>query len=131
MFLKLLWVEYYIFDAGTSIAKASALLFYARIFGQTHSRFRYALWVVHGMNVAWLIGILLAVVFECSPIEKAWKPQLPGHCANTRTLWLGSGLPSLIIDIFILLMPLPPLWKLQMKPTRKYLIMGVFICGYL
>jgi hypothetical protein len=130
-FLKLLWIEYFIFDTGTAVAKSSALFFYARVFGVVNSTFRYGLWVVHFLNIGWLIGILFGVIFECSPIEKAWKVTLPGTCLNTGNLWLGSGIGSLLIDVIILLMPLPMLWQLQLKMVRKLQIIGVFICGYL
>lgn len=130
-FLKLLWVEYYLFDAGTAVAKSSALFFYARVFGVINQWFKYALWTLHSANVAWLVGIIFGVIFECSPIQKAWKISLEGTCVNTQTLWLASGITSLLIDIFILLIPLPMLWKLQMKVSRKLQIIGVFVCGYL
>lgn len=128
-FLKLLWIIYYIFDTGTAVSKSSALFFYARIF--SISKFKYALWVVHAMNVGWLVGILISVTFMCNPIQKAWDVSLPGTCLNTGRLWLGSGLASLIIDVIILVMPLPMLWKLKMKTIRRIQISGVFICGYL
>jgi hypothetical protein len=131
LFLKLLWVEYYIFDSGTAIAKTSALFFYARIFGVVNTTFKYALWTVHALNLFWLVGFLFAVGFECTPVEKAWKPSLPGKCANTGVLWLASGIISLFIDILILLMPLPMLWKLRMRMTRKIQVIIVFVCGYL
>ncbi|ROV87838.1 hypothetical protein VMCG_10546 [Cytospora schulzeri] len=130
-FLKVLWIVYYIFDTGTAVGKASALFFYARIFSVSNSRFKYALWLVHAMNVAWLLAILLSVTFMCSPIQKAWETSLPGTCLNTGLLWTGSGVTSLIIDVIILIMPLPMLWKLQLKTIRRIQISGVFICGYL
>ncbi|KAF3061499.1 hypothetical protein GL218_03013 [Daldinia childiae] len=130
-FLKLLWVVYYIFDTGTAVSKSSALFFYARVFGSTNSRFKYALWLVHAMNVIWLVTILLDVTFMCTPIAKAWDTTLDGHCLNTGRFWMGSGITSLIIDIIILVMPMPMLWKLHMKTIRKIQILGVFICGYL
>ncbi|QKX55356.1 uncharacterized protein TRUGW13939_02448 [Talaromyces rugulosus] len=130
-FLKLLWVQYYIFDTGTSVAKASALFFYVRVFTQSAPRFRYALLVVHAMNAIWLLAILLAVVFECNPIRKAWTPELPGTCISTDKLWLGSGSTSLIIDVIILVIPMPTLWQLQLKTSRRILIIGVFVCAYM
>ncbi|KAL4772929.1 hypothetical protein BDW60DRAFT_222136 [Aspergillus nidulans var. acristatus] len=131
IFLKLLWTEYYVFDTGTAVAKASALLFYARIFTRASSRFRYCLWAVHACNVCWLIGILLAVVFECLPIAKVWNPSLSGSCQDTRILWMGSGITSLIIDVFILVLPVPMVWRLKATPMRKILATLVLISGYL
>ncbi|KAK1147218.1 hypothetical protein N8T08_001957 [Aspergillus melleus] len=131
LIMKLLWVEYFIFDTGTSIARASALLFYSRVFDQIQSRFRYALWLVHAMNIAWMIGMHVVVALQCTPTEKVWNRLLPGRCIDVRTLFLGSGIPSLIINVMILVLPLPLLWRLQMKIIRKLLIIGVFLCGYL
>lgn len=130
-FFKLLWIEYFIFDTGTAVAKSSALFFYARIFGSVNCWFKWSLWAIHFMNVGWLVGILSGVTFMCNPIQKAWKVHLPGTCLNTGILWLGSGISSLLIDILILLLPLPMLWRLQLRLTRKLQIIVVFICGYL
>lgn len=130
-FPKILWAFYYIYDTATAVGKASALFFYARIFSMSHSRFKYALWLAHFMNVVWLLVIMLCVTFMCNPIQKAWETSLPGTCLNTGLLWTGSGATSLIIDVIILLLPLPMLWKLQIKTIRRIQISGVFLCGYL
>lgn len=114
-----------------AVSKTSALLFYTRVFTMANTKFKYALWAVHTMNIAWFIGTLLSVTFICNPIEKVWDFTLPGTCLNFRRLWLGNGLPNLIIDVIILVLPLPMLWKLQMKTTRRIQISGVFVCGYL
>lgn len=131
LFAKLLWTEYFVFDTGTSVAKASALFFYSRLFTQAHTRFRYCIYAVHALNALWLVGIIFSVIFECTPIEKVWNSSLPGRCDNSRTLWLGSGIPSLILDVFILVLPVPMLLRLQMSPSRKLLAVGVIILGYL
>ncbi|GAT19991.1 hypothetical protein RIB2604_00605750 [Aspergillus luchuensis] len=131
IFLKLLWAEYFVFDTGTSVAKASALFFYSRLFSQANTRFRYCIYVVHALNALWLVGILLSVIFECTPIQKVWYPTLPGRCDNSRILWMGSGIPSLIIDVFILVLPVPMVLRLKMNPTRKMLAIGVIVLGYL
>ncbi|KAA8648033.1 uncharacterized protein ATNIH1004_003916 [Aspergillus tanneri] len=125
--MKLLWTEYFIFDTGTSVARASALLFYSRVFTQVQSHFKYALWILHVMNLAWMVGLHIVVGIQCDPIEKVWKPLIPGRCIGMRTLFLGSGISSLIINIFILVLPLPLLWRLQMQMVRKLLIIGVFL----
>ena len=130
--LKLLWVEYYIFDTGTSLAKSSALFFYARIFNSANNKkFKYALWATQAAVFLWLFAILISVVFSCIPVQKTWQPWIEGHCSNEDTVWLGSVIPSIIIDFVILILPLPMLWKLQIKPLQKLLVTGIFICGYL
>ena len=130
-YLKLSWVSYYVFQSGTAVSKTSALFFYARVFSMSNSRFKYALWLVHGLNAAWLLAFLMSIIFMCTPIKKVWETTIPGTCIDNRKLWTGSAASSLIIDIIILVMPLPMLWKLQLKTIRKLQICAVFICGYL
>lgn len=109
-YLKLVWIIYFVHTTGMAIAKTSVLLFYTRVFGMRNSKFKYAVWSIHAMNIAWVIGTLLSVTFVCNPVSEAWNFMLPGTCLNFTQLWLGNGLPNLIIDIFILVLPVPMLW---------------------
>ncbi|RDW86502.1 uncharacterized protein DSM5745_03144 [Aspergillus mulundensis] len=131
LFHIFLWAAYIVFIIGATIAKASALLFYARVFTQTHSRLRYCLWTLHALNVAWLLGTLFAVVFMCLPVSKVWHRDIPGHCRSPSAIWLGSGISGVFIDVLILVLPIPIVWGLQMKPCRKFLAVLVIILGHL
>jgi hypothetical protein len=131
LLLKLLWVEYFIFNTGCMIGRASALFFYTRFLGVVNNWFRHAIWIVHGLNVMWLTIMLFIITFECTPIAKIWEPTRPGRCLNTGAIWIGSGVSSLFLDIIVLIIPIPVLWKLHLNLVRKLQIVGVFICGYL
>lgn len=43
---------------------------------------------------------------------------------------MGSAIPSVLIDIIILVLPLPKLWHLKIDLARKIGLMTVFILGY-
>ncbi|KAL6717590.1 hypothetical protein ACLMJK_005505 [Lecanora helva] len=128
--LKALYACYIIYDISITLPKISALLFYARVFGTQNKLFNYACWVTHGLAVAWLLAISMIGVFLCDPIKKQWEPTTPGHCHPNTLLWITSAVPSVVIDLILLLLPLPMLWKLQMRTSRKTMIMTVFACGY-
>ena len=130
MFLKMLFAQYFIYDAGVSLTTFSALLFYTRIFTSQSARFRRTIWMTHALVLLWLLGIWFATLFLCSPIQKQWNPTVDGSCGDTGGLWLGSAIPSVIIDAIILALPMPMLWRLKLKRSRKILVTGVFICGY-
>src|SRR6266536_3274838 len=66
-----------LYKAAVGLAKTSMLLLYLRIF-QTN-RFRKAVWVVMFIVVGTAIGTIMPTIFQCTPIEKAWKPSVPGH----------------------------------------------------
>ncbi|KAL4906218.1 hypothetical protein BDW74DRAFT_177237 [Aspergillus multicolor] len=131
LFHIFLWSAYIVFICGATIARASALFFYARVFTQTRSRLWYYLWTLHALNVAWLMGTLFAVIFMCLPVSRVWHRNIPGHCRNPSAIWLGSGISSVFIDVLILVLPIPIVLGLQMKPCRKFLAMLVIILGHL
>ncbi|PWY89165.1 hypothetical protein BO70DRAFT_418230 [Aspergillus heteromorphus CBS 117.55] len=128
---KLVYVTFFSFGLGTGFGRASALLFYALIFDMISRTFAYALWVLHALNVAWMVGLVFAVIFQCSPVESAWNPAVKGHCVALWSLWMGILLPALIIDLAILLLPMPILGKLHLPRSRKFLIITLFACGYM
>ncbi|KAH8779803.1 hypothetical protein F5883DRAFT_516816 [Diaporthe sp. PMI_573] len=83
--IVILWVVCYVFTLELAVSKASALLFYTRVFTMSNSKFKYAVLSVHAMNVAWFLGTLPSVNFICSPIQKD-----PDH--QSLCLWiLASG----------------------------------------
>ena len=129
-FLQILFAQYFLYDAGISLVKLSALLFYTRIFTSQSPRFRHIIWMTHVLVLLWLLGIWFATLFLCSPIQKQWNPTVAGNCGDTGGLWLGSAIPSVIIDVIILALPMPMLWRLKLMRSRKILITGVFVCGY-
>jgi hypothetical protein len=128
--LKVFFAVSFVYDTAISLVKFSALFFYARVFSVTDKPFRYCLWGAMGLTAAWLFGICMMTLFTCVPVEKAWVPTVPGTCIPTDTTWLASAIPSAFIDFIILLLPMPMLWKLQMKRSQKILLTGVFACGY-
>ena len=129
--LKVSWITFWLSDAGTSLPKASVLLFYARIFTIQNRNFQYGLWVGHALNFLWWITAIARCLLLCWPVEKYWNTEEAGVCRSADALWIGSAVPSVVIDLYILLLPLPIIWTLSMRLGRKLLVIGVFACGYL
>ncbi|KAI2464631.1 hypothetical protein F4781DRAFT_436226 [Annulohypoxylon bovei var. microspora] len=129
---KNIFVIYFLYDAGLFLTKESALLFLRRIFPAHASPawFNRSLWIGHVLNVAWIIGIFFGTLFMCNPIEKNWNTSVPGYCGSTSGLFIGSAVPSVFIDLFILLLPVPRILSLQMNSARKFGVIIVFVLGY-
>lgn len=129
-FLRALFTLYFLFDTSIVLPKCSILLFYFRIFGKTSKSFVHALWVVQIGIFAWLFCIWMTTIFLCDPIRKQWIPTVVGHCHSTGSRGLASAASSFSFDMIILLLPLPMLWKLQMKASQKLGVFCIFFCGY-
>lgn len=133
IFLELLFSANYVFDLCICSTKACALLFYNRVFPpEANSRwFNWSLRTLHALNIGWLVGIVIATFFLCSPMESSYNPLRPGDCSNQVPVYIGSAVSSVAIDFFILLLPLPKIWALQMSMIKKGGLMLVFLLGYL
>ena len=128
--LKALFASYFIYDIGVAIPKVSALFFYSRIFGGQGTRFRYVIWGLQAANALWLVGIILTILLECMPIEKNWLPKTPGTCVPAGSTWIASAVTSVIIDLAILIAPLPKLWNMSLSRELRFATIGIFFCGY-
>ncbi|KAI1482365.1 hypothetical protein F4774DRAFT_429351 [Daldinia eschscholtzii] len=126
------FILYFLYEAGLFLSRESALLFLRRIFPKNNSPawFNVGLWIGHFLNIAWLIGYFFGTFFRCNPVEKNWNSSVSGYCGSTRILYLGSAIPGVFIDLFILLLPLPRLSKIQTTLGRKIGIAIVFLLGY-
>jgi len=128
--LKLLYVGYFFFNIGLGIIKYSALFFYQRVFRSHDRGFNIAIYTGHALITAWLIFAVPSITFQCTPIHRLWNPTIPGHCLNTYAWYLASGIFDSLLDMYVLVLPMPKLYKLHIKPSRKWLIAGAFACGY-
>lgn len=130
MQLRVLFGLYFIYDTSITLPKISVLLFYARVLGTRVNLFKYALWFTHCLVIGCFAAMGFVTIFLCNPVEKQWQPSIPGRCHSIIDSWLSSAILSVVIDLILLLLPLPMLWRLQMKRSRRILIMAVFACGY-
>ncbi|OTA96138.1 hypothetical protein M434DRAFT_393220 [Hypoxylon sp. CO27-5] len=117
-------------DFNISFPKFSVLFFYHRIFARTSKWFSIAVWTVGIMNVAWLVSALGSTIFQCTPVNAAWETVPGSTCISQWGFWFGTAVPSTVIDLFILLMPMPLLWGLQAPVSRRIMVSVVFVCGY-
>lgn len=79
----------------------------------------------------YIIADVLLVIFECTPINKAWDPLVPGHCIDQVKLGVAIGYFNLVTDCMILILPIPMLWALQLALRMKLAVLAVFMTGIL
>lgn len=109
--------------------KLSLLLMYYRIFRVPY--FTTMVWVIGGFVWAWVISITFLFIFICVPVQKLWYPQLPGHCVNQVGTWISNAVSTLLTDLVILCMPIPHIWRLQLREMEKVGLIFAFSLGFL
>jgi hypothetical protein len=130
--LKLLYIAYLFYGFSLTVTKSATLVFFSRVFpSYTVSRWWIrAIWATHALNIAWLLGYTFVIIFQCKPIAFFWDMSLEGTCARQINIYIGSAVPSVIIDLIILILPVPMLLHLQTSKARKAGIILIFVLGY-
>ncbi|KAK9771884.1 putative Integral membrane protein [Seiridium cardinale] len=113
--------------------KAGVICFCRRIFvGHKNSAFDWASKVLIAMVVLWSVGFWMALVVGCGKsVELHWAPLqvLVEAGCDASTPEEAMVISDLILDLFILILPLPAIWKLNMSVGRKYAVTGIFLFG--
>ena len=81
---------------------------------------------------ALLIAVIFGTFFICRPFAYAWDKTIDGgQCGDTTKYYLAIGIVNMIIDLSIVLLPMPILWKLQMPTNKKLAVSGILMLGLL
>ncbi|EGP87236.1 uncharacterized protein MYCGRDRAFT_26892, partial [Zymoseptoria tritici IPO323] len=117
--------------AALPAIKISMLLTYLRIFAG--KSFRQIVYVLIGLNIAYSIAFILISVFQCEPISLAWHgwdKEHEGRCNNINAQsWAAAGI-NIALDVAVVSLPLPQLWRMQLNPRKKFLVMIMFSMGF-
>ncbi|KAI1465029.1 uncharacterized protein F4812DRAFT_439290 [Daldinia caldariorum] len=113
---------------GLGLVKASILIFYKGIFN-TVRPFRWAVYGMLGIVAAWTISYFFANLFTCYPITPLIEPFYGKNCINSIPMWLSVVATDLIVDIGILLMPVPMVLRLQLPLKARLGLLGMFLLG--
>ncbi|MCJ1326857.1 hypothetical protein MMC10_003523 [Thelotrema lepadinum] len=109
--------------------KVSVLFFYRRIFvGVTFNKVTVVLMAV---SVIWAVSFVLATVFQCVPVYQLWTSFRFAwtHCIDTVSMYYAVSVTGFVTDIIILTVPLPMVFRLQMRPKQKCAVAGIFLLG--
>lgn len=114
--------------------KLSIVFFYRRVFrGKTFSLVSIGLIT---LICIWGVAFFFATLFECMPISEAWKslygtPEHSQYCYNYLPMFQATAVTNMIIDVLVLTVPIPLVWRLQMPIRQKIAVSGFFLLGAL
>jgi hypothetical protein len=113
-----------------TLVKLALLLFYLRIFPST--QVRRLLWSSIIFTMLYGIAYILAGIFVCSPIEYfwlGWDGAHQGHCINWNALGYSNAALGILMDVWMLAIPLAPLRKLSLNFRTKVSVGIMFSLG--
>lgn len=114
-----------------TLVKVSILLFYYRIFG-VRKAFRKIIIGALVLVTCWCIAIVLLNILQCIPVQAAWiRPYPHSKCINNNTSLLGTAITNVVIDLGILILPIEPIWRLNLTLRKKLALTAIFCIGAL
>ncbi|KAI1213372.1 uncharacterized protein F4807DRAFT_456715 [Annulohypoxylon truncatum] len=116
------------YKACINLTKASILLLYLRIFGNT-KWLRWACRFVLTCVVMYCIASVTATIFQCTPVTKAFDKGLKGTCIDNGHFWYANAGFSIATDVIILTLPMPLVYALQIPNVQKAALIMVFALG--
>lgn len=102
-------------------------MLYLRIFNE--KKYRNACYAIMGLVILVALADIVATFTECIPISKLWDPSIDGHCANIGQLYRLGTLPNVVIDLLMLVLPLPVVWKLHVSRQVRIGLTVTFLTG--
>lgn len=128
--LQLAFIADVLYFTIVGAAKISILLIYYRIFAISRSLRRHVL-VVGVVVIMFWAATTLATIFNCWPIEWSWKNSFSPapYCINYNIFWLTAGVIEVVLDIWIIILPMREVKKLQLSVQKRVGLASVFLIG--
>ena len=121
-----------LYIASLATTKISILLFYLKVFPQRY--FRMCTWVFVGLNVAYALAYIFLLTFQCDPIPGAWMKwdgEYEARCISINIIGWTAAAINILLDLAVIILPLPELLRLSMSPKKKMQIVSMFAVGFL
>ncbi|KAH6954594.1 hypothetical protein DER45DRAFT_646342 [Fusarium avenaceum] len=131
-FLMFLYIGQTIYASDIFVTKICVLLFYLRIFPVVSVQ--RVIWGTIGLCTLCMIVFDILAIAQCRPISFFWISwdQLhkgEGKCIGVNALGWAIAAASIILDVWMLAIPLSQLVQLQMKWKRKVAVGLMFTVG--
>ena len=114
-------------------AKLSLFLLYYRLFAR-HQWIKYLVYLGIGSAAAMYTAVMIVYGYLCLPRHKeSWiEAGLSSRC-HKQFIMIGyvRGPFNVLSDLYLLLLPLPAVWQLQLPLRKRLGIVGIFLTGSL
>ncbi|KAI0474344.1 GPCR, PTH11-type [Xylaria cf. heliscus] len=126
IFSKTTFIAQILYAVGLGFIKLSIARTFQRIYF-TH-KFKIAAYIGMGAVVAWVLQTVFIGSLICQPVELNWNPDVRGHCGNEKAAFTSVSAVDILTDIYLLLLPMRPLYYLQISRIQK-IYLGLIFSG--
>ncbi|PYH69397.1 uncharacterized protein BO88DRAFT_387446 [Aspergillus vadensis CBS 113365] len=124
------WATY---TALISSLKLSMLVFYTRLMDGLGRRYRVPIWIGFALVIGSFIACMITILAACRPFNKNWQiyPDPGNSCqpAISKPVIAATFAANLATDPYLVLIPIPMLWKSSLKLMKKIAVTIVLGAG--
>ncbi|KAK3293012.1 uncharacterized protein B0H64DRAFT_464932, partial [Chaetomium fimeti] len=113
--------------AANTCVKISILSLYTSLFPSW--RFTLLCYATMAASSVNFFAVLLEMFLLCTPVQFTWDKSIAGTCEGQATAYLIAGISNLVIDVFVLVIPMPMLFGLRMPLRKRLGVVGMFSLG--
>ncbi|KAM0480969.1 hypothetical protein ACHAPE_000281 [Trichoderma viride] len=119
-----------IYQIGISFFKIALLISYLRLLkGTDQKTYRYVVFATIALVFLGHLGCALSLVFACNPVQRSWNPHINGTCLAPGPSFTAYAVVTIISDIVVAILPLPVLFRLNIRMAKKLGLIGIFLLG--
>ncbi|TLD14587.1 hypothetical protein PspLS_11006 [Pyricularia sp. CBS 133598] len=132
---QVLYIYTFIYGGACGSVKLSILFFYMRVFGTrdlvTSRLFKAAIYMGICLSLLYPITIWVTMGNVCKPVTHFWTQftGTPGTCIDINTFFLALAIINMLIDFYVLLIPIPQILALNMSTRKKGAVLGLMLIG--
>lgn len=132
-FVRWLYVLEILYFFQMTLLKLTLLFFFLRIFPKTIIRNMLKGTIV--FTIFYGLTFVIVAIFQCRPIKHYWmnwdKEHVDGHCININALAWANAIISIVLDVWMLVLPLCEVFRLQLSWRKKISVAIMFLVGTL
>ncbi|KAJ5953493.1 hypothetical protein N7454_000389 [Penicillium verhagenii] len=128
----LFYIQELLYITCVAMVKICFLLFYLRIFPS--DRMRLVIKVSILATVCFGLTFLFGFAFQCSPVSynwNGWDGEHTGTCVETNSLVVAAAAFNIVLDIWVIALPIPRVLTLQASINTKLQVILMFSVGFL
>ena len=112
-----------------TLPKLMICVLYLQIFAINNRTRQITIGLIAFLIINFIAWFLPSVVV-CRPVSAFWSPQVHrGKCLNYNIFGTWISLPNIASDLFMLVLPMPILWKMNISAFKKLGLMVTFAIG--
>lgn len=118
-----------VYFTSMSLPKMAIVFLYLRVFNW-RGAMRTLAYVLLGLLAATSLSFVLVACFQCRPLEFWWDRKIPGGvCIDVQGFFHAQAIPGIILDVFIMALPLSTIWGLQLPTAKRVALALIFAIG--